>query len=51
MPSSNAKSAATATDPGITEPITTKVLIIGSGFSGSVWPSSSADAGTVISSF
>src|SRR3546814_10585388 len=34
MPSSNAKSAATATDPGITEPITTKVLIIGSGFSG-----------------
>ncbi|MGB2950382.1 MAG: NAD(P)/FAD-dependent oxidoreductase, partial [Rhodococcus sp. (in: high G+C Gram-positive bacteria)] len=34
MPSSNAKPAATATDPGITEPITTKVLIIGSGFSG-----------------
>ncbi|NLG56038.1 MAG: NAD(P)/FAD-dependent oxidoreductase, partial [Rhodococcus sp.] len=37
MPSSNTKRAArtaTATDPGITEPITTKVLIIGSGFSG-----------------
>ncbi|MCZ4553712.1 flavin-containing monooxygenase [Gordonia rubripertincta] len=37
MPSSNTKRAAraaTATDPGTTEPITTKVLIIGSGFSG-----------------